>query len=1662
MDALVQRLVQNPHDQDAITSAHQAGQSDPRSYAMLLEKVGTATSDPAFASHWLTEAANVWSATMGDAHRAAKALMIAIDRDPTQPTAADRLAELYRERGDIKALVALLERRAKALATLARQDPELRGQVAAIHEELGRLWQDAPLSKADKALENYRAALEYDPSSAYAIYALRELYKAQQQWLEAVPYFAMEQAIVDDPERKLALYQDEADVRKNAGDPSGATEALRYARTVEGGQDPTLKQQLATMILERAQAGEQVPQQDVDEAAALFVELAEEFPGEHGMSYSMCALEVDRANDRAVQLAMYYGEQLGRAHEVAPLAAAYVEANPGGAMVDEARRIAGDAQPAAPVGTGAPMGGGGPVDVDRVRSLLDEAETFARRGKKGEAAKLYRQVLAEDPADAEAVGFMETYLRQTRKYAELRDILMTASTVPDADMEQRSNWLRELAGLCETQLRDLDTAITAWQQLAELDYGEEGPRAQLQRLFERAHRWDDLAALLLQEAEQTDDVEMRLSLEKQLAKIHEQKRRDPVATGEAWARIASLTPSDEGVITTAVRHFEKGNRADLAANVISDNIANIEDDRVRVQLFKKLGKLREAAGELLGAGEAYAEGAAAGDDPALWQEAERAFVAAEAWDQAATSVDSRAQLAGRADEQAALYALEADYLVGAGDESSAILKLEQANDLDPENDEFATALEQRYTEGTRMEDLASFLLKRAERLSGKQKRIELRKRAAQLQREELADPDAARESLQAILSESEDVECLSLLADDADTMGDFQLAVEYLDRLAKVLDDPIEKAAVVIREARIMSDGLDNLDGAIERYEALLRELDPNNAEALSCIADLHERQDNPEGTADALERQLPLVTEQDAKLELALRLAQIYEERLEDAQNAVRVLRIVRELDAEDFDALGRLCTLSEEIEDWPAVAEYTAALIEVEGDEVEVARMTRRLAEILHEKLDKGDEALAVLMEVADQGDDGCREDYVALGDTLGWKGIVATKLVEWHLETPAGDERNEALRGAFDRFLEVERDAEAASVAMELARTKGADKELASRLEEVGVKIRDLDALAVAHDLLVADLSGPPRAEEMVRQAEVLKQAEVDPAEAIQHGEQALTSVGPESVEPLLQRLAALADTPGQVIDIYENQVTRCKNPADRLNALARAAQVAGEKGDLERTRGFLDIALGGGIQEDTVTALEEAARDADEERGDKQLRTVLAHALAEGGQGARDGGRTRSSFLLRAAELAHHELGDTDLAFKWLGDALVTHVDDGGLNALEELAEDVGEPKRAEAVLSRGLEEVFDGPLVRKLLARRAALRRDGLEDISGAAEDLKRLHDLSPSDNEVMEQLLELYTALEDFKGMVALYEDQILRGKDTAVRAELARKVAALWEEKLGDPREAADAWRRVLRMKPGDPEAQEGLDRAKSNMLKKPEPDDDEDLDESAGASAPAAASPEPPPVEEKEEEQQEEEQQEEEQQEEEQQEEEQQEEAQQEEEQQEEEEDEAAAPPAPPAPTPSPAPAAVAPPPPPPASAPAAAPPPPPPQRSVPPPLPGGRPAGGPPPPPGSSGAAAAPPPPPTPAAAPAGMAPAPPPPPGSRPPPPPPRGSRPPPPPPRGGARLAPPPRPPSGPGGAPPPPPPPGRRSGPPPPPPPRPPGDDDELLVADDELLEDDE
>ena len=1462
VEDLAQRLIVNPLDQEARDYAHQAGASDPQGYAALLERVGRETPDPAYASYWLSEAANVFAITLGDAHHAAEVLLLAVVKDPTQDLAADRLAQLYREKSDVKALAALLEKRAKMLAPIATQEPSFLPKLAAMHEELGTLWAEPPLADAARALANYRRAFEIDPQSVFAIYSARELLKQSQRWAEAVPLFAMEQAIATDPERKVALLRDEAEVRRQANDLAGVVNTLRTLLRGVSADDPALWQELGSAILDRVRAGEAVASEDREEGAAQFVRLAETYDGEHGFAYSTLALELLPGNDRAVQLASYYGDQIDRAGELASAWQSYLAANPEGVMAPDVQgRLEAAGLPATPPASPAPrlrepsapeneplrapsspqasepapsahaeahrsqsepsaLRSHEPLDPVRLSQLLDAAQQYATKRLVKEALQTYTEVLQMDPVSPEALSWVDEHLRSKRKFAELRDVYQNAARVATIGPDVRKKFLSNVANICEQQLRDIDGAIQALKQASQID---SSVRDNLRRLLEKGQRWDDLAVLIDQEVMDAPDSEVQITLLKKLAALHEQKRKDAVGAGEAWARLAALMPGDDGPINAAVKLFERGNRLDLAAEVIADNAGGIDNPGTHTTLLMRLGDLREKSNDKGGAGDAYAEAAELGAGAKAWEHAQKVWEAVERWEDAARAAGQRAALEGDPKHQAALLACEADFHSRAGDPASAILRLEEAADLDPTDDIFAAALEGRYQEAERLEDLAQFLLRRATKLSDSKRRVALRKRAADMLRDKLSDLDAARETMLLVLEDGDDAATLTFLADDSRARGDFQDEAALLHRLAAVTDDKPARTQIVLREAAVLASDLNDADSAVAAYESVLESLDAGSTVALAAIADLEEGRENWTGAVAALERRLKLLSAPEEKLEIARRLADLYQNRIDDKPGAIRALEAVHAADPEDFDAISRLVELCEATEAWERTAALLAKLLEVEGDPSEISSLARRMAELMDQRLGRGQEALAVLEPQADEGDEECRNAYVEIGDRLNFKGIVAMKLRDWYALAPAA-KQHEAFRGAFDRFAEMGRNADAAQVAVELIRSKGATPEIVQKLEELATKAKDLDSLGTAHDLMARDVSGVERAVEYVRQAEVLVAAGVDPVEASNHGEQGLASVPASEVGALLQRLAGILPASSNVVDLYERQVGRCKAPADRLAALARAAQVAADRGAHERVKSLFELALGGAIKEDTIELLEKAAAEGDAQRGSKDLRSALAHAMASGSSGLRDGGRTRASMLRRAALVAFRELGDIEKAFEWMGEALITHVEPASLDALELLAEEVGDLRRAEIAIEKALEQVFDGPLVRQLVARRAELRRTKLGDLRGAADDLKRLHDLAPSDKTITDDLYGLLKQLRDFRGMVQLLEDQILRGKDPPQRAELARRAARLWEERLEDPREAADAWRRVLRMKPGDDEAQAGLERAKTNLLKKPE----------------------------------------------------------------------------------------------------------------------------------------------------------------------------------------------------------------------------------------------
>ncbi len=1415
IEALAKRLGENATDTEALNAAYAHGQSDPRGYAVFLEKAGAASVDPASGAHWYCEAANVWTTSLNDAHRAERALVHAVDTDPLSHNAVTRLVDLHTEKGNLKAVAALHQRRTKNLERLVVERPELAPALAEVYCELARVFSE-DLQLADKALDAYKKAASHNPQDPYAIYQARELLKSASRWKEALPYFAAERALIaEDPARLASLYADEAEVCRQAGDTEALVVALRGARSVDRSDDPGLKQQLAAVILEQKQAGVVVAEEDVTEAIALFISLAETYDGEYGHSYALCALELEPANDRAAQLAMYYGEQIGKLPETAYPAAAYLAANPDGAVAEDARQLV----------AGCLGGEGDEVliaaltpandapESQKVAALGTIARALVQGGRDDEAATYYRQIADISPADDESVSFLAGKLRG-RNDSALRDLLLAGASEEGAAQDLRHAWLSEVAELCEGSLDDVAGAIEARRQLVLMDPSDEEAADHLESTLETAEQWDDLAELVSRRADVDPNPHTKLERLLRAAAIHRDRRGDKLAAAEATAKAVRLEPDDEARAFHAVDLYVAADNTEKAMALLQALLGEVLAGDARSNYSRRLGELLEAAGLFAEAGGAYAEAASGLSDTDLWEQAQDCFVQCEAWEQAARSASERRQLVDDQSEKAELAAEEANYLEKLGDTEGALACLKEALENNPAHDEVADRLERAYIEQNRHGELVSLLLSRAELSADLAKRVDMRKRAAFLQRDQLNDLEGMEQALLLVLEDEEDLDSLRVLANIAQEADDRPLAVAYLRRLEVVLGED-GRSEVALRLAQLL-EAEDDQEGALEQY-LLALDADKDNVAILSAVADLQRALGDQEASASSYERLLGL-TSGDQKLATARCLADLQSD-LDRTEAAIASYKIVLELDEDDLDAVDRVRDLAEKVGNWEDFAKYHAQLLEMEGDEDEASAMALRLSEVLATKLKKPSEALEALIPFARVGDAPCRIEYERLGDSLGRQAEVAESLVEWMQDAPAGPNRNAALRGAYDRFLEVKKNDRAIEVGLELVRMKGASEELAKSLEETATPAKNIEALQAAFGVLGRELSGPPRAEELVRQAEILAEAGLQPEDAVQHGEQALTSAGPDGAEPLLKRLAKIAGPKEGAIGVYERQVSRCKSPEDRVLALCRAAEVAATEGEEQRVKRFFEIALQTAGPGEPIDDIRARVRQADEKAGTKTLRKALCEVLATGGRGARDGGKSWASYLAKAASVSYQDLKDVEAAFGWLTKSLIAHAEEETLDLLEEIGAAEKTLNRVAEVIGLALEEVHDGPLVRMLLRRRYTLRSEKLDDETGAAEDLKKLYDLSPADTEIAEKLEEMYSASDDQRGLVQLYEDQILRGRDQAVRADLARKVALIWQDALEEPREAADAWRRVLRMKSGDTEAKEGLDRAKQAM---------------------------------------------------------------------------------------------------------------------------------------------------------------------------------------------------------------------------------------------------
>jgi tetratricopeptide (TPR) repeat protein len=503
------------------------------------------------------------------------------------------------------------------------------------------------------------------------------------------------------------------------------------------------------------------------------------------------------------------------------------------------------------------------------------------------------------------------------------------------------------------------------------------------------------------------------------------------------------------------------------------------------------------------------------------------------------------------------------------------------------------ALERRYREERKWEDLVDLYLGNLEIIEEPSERLEVLKRMADVLWREMGDVDAARQAL---------VEALVLDPNDDAIGADLQelarahddawraLTEDLGKRMARLEDDAarLKLAERVVRWAR--GDMKDRRTA--ERFLGVIRTIDPSHWLVHRRLASVYAEVGAWDAHREALERALARGASDDERRTMHIALGQIYEDRVKNTKIALDHYERALAIDPYALEALRAVERISVATESYARLAEVLDKQIDATDDDRERIEILLRLGDLVEQRFLKPREA-APKYEVAlelDPGNprarDGLERCWHALRD---WDKLAAS----FEQRGAEATDPAEAIP-ILARLAEV-RESKQEDVAAAIAAWRRvyeldtshtvAIHELARLCERQG----DLTG-AAAYRARLADLTDDAREKARIHVAvgEMLAPEERDPACARVHFDRAV-EMDPRNVSAWenLQKLAARDGDMMYATFCLERRAEHTDSPRLKAQLLVELAKMRASLGDARGALATYEFAF------DTDTTNEAAA-------------------------------------------------------------------------------------------------------------------------------------------------------------------------------------------------------------------------------------------------------------------------------------------------------------------------------------------------------------------------------------------------------------------------------------------------------------------------------------
>ncbi|MCP4196135.1 MAG: tetratricopeptide repeat protein, partial [Proteobacteria bacterium] len=238
-------------------------------------------------------------------------------------------------------------------------------------------------------------------------------------------------------------------------------------------------------------------------------------------------------------------------------------------------------------------------------ALADEANQFRHRAAEicmdllddmSRAMEVYRDVLDNDPADSNAGSRLESLYEKLERWTDLSDLLMQRLDMAEADAD-RVAVFKHLAELQEKHFEDLDGAIGHLNEVLMIAPDDAETPDNLERLYIRTERWQDLVEMLENQADRARSSERNdeeLGLLTRIGLIWDQRLEDPDRATAIYERVLETDPEHTGALAALARLYEAAADWERCAEILNRAAAVGRGGPDDAEVHFRLARLHQA------------------------------------------------------------------------------------------------------------------------------------------------------------------------------------------------------------------------------------------------------------------------------------------------------------------------------------------------------------------------------------------------------------------------------------------------------------------------------------------------------------------------------------------------------------------------------------------------------------------------------------------------------------------------------------------------------------------------------------------------------------------------------------------------------------------------------------------------------------------------------------------------------------------------------------------------------------------------------------------------------------------------------------------------------------------------------------------------------------